>query len=495
MEIFHPSFTYTQDIAALQDSDMVQCILRLKVDAVDTRVPMHFIMLIDNSGSMQEEDKLKNVKKCIHSMMLCLQATDYFSIVTFESHSKIHCNHMAATAANKSFVQTILQEIQPEDMTNLSAGIGNVKKILENSPEKTGLLILTDGHVNKGVVDSPTLLTLIQSLQSNCAGIAIHCIGYGTDHNSGLLNNISMETNGSYNIVNNIEDVATAFGDTIGGLMSCVAQNVYITIPNEVVVEGPLKKDVKDGVTTIQIGDIYSGTEKIVLCSMQKQFVDSGRIVFHGMKLPLFDSFTFSPAPTLCQDRDIEVELTRHRYTCAALLRDLQTTAHNSYWPVDSINELRTRIDAFQQAVEEPFYDNHPIGTQLRGEVSLLRQALQNITAPVIDMDAVINQHTSYYGLGRGFSSPMHANRHRRSISPAFSYTRGTGCGRYCMPSDPVEDGDDCQNEDPNTGIQSRQTPVTTSVFQNYAQRMVSNTLRTQSQRPDDDLQSDDEDE
>ncbi len=472
---------------------MVQCVLRLKVDAVDTRVPMHFIMLIDNSGSMQEEDKLKNVKKCIQSMMLCLQATDYFSIVTFESHSKIHCSHLAATDVNKSFVQTVLQDIQPEDMTNLSAGIGNVKKILENSPEKTGLLILTDGHVNKGVVDSPTLLTLIQSLQTNCEGIAIHCIGYGTDHNSGLLNNISMETNGSYNIVNNIEDVATAFGDTIGGLMSCVAQNVHITIPNEVVLEGPLKKETKNGVTTIQIGDVYSGTEKIVLCSMQKQFVESCGVVFHGMKLPLFDSFTFSPAPTFCPDRDIEVELTRHRYTCATLLRDLQSMAHNSYFPLDTQNELRTRIDAFQQAVEDTFYDNHPIGTQLRSEVSILRQALQNITAPQIDMDAVINQHTSYYGLGRGFSSPMNANRHRRAAPPTLSFPRG---GRSFMPSDPVEDGYNSQDEDPDhvyTGVQSRHTSATTSVFQNYAQRMVSNTLRTQSQRPDDDIQSDDE--
>ncbi len=490
MEIFHPSFTYTQDISALQDSDIVQCVLRLKVDAVDTRVPMHFIMLIDNSGSMQEENKLKNVKKCIQSMMLCLQATDYFSIVTFESHSKIHCNHMAATDANKSFVHTILQEIQPEDMTNLSAGIGNVKKILENSPEKTGLLILTDGHVNKGVVDSPTLLTLIQSLQTNCPGIAIHCIGYGTDHNSGLLNNISMETNGSYNIVNNIEDVATAFGDTIGGLMSCVAQNVEITIANEVVVEGPLKKETKHGVTTVQIGDVYSGTEKIVLCSMQKQFVKSGGVVFHGMKLPLLDSFTFTPAPIHCEDRDIEVELTRHRYTCAGLLRDLQTTAYNAGQEIQ--DRLRTQIDDFQQAVEDPFYNDHPIGTQLRGEVPLLRQALQNITTPMVDMNAVIHQHTSYYGLGRGFSSPMHVNRHRRSISPTFSFPRGGG--RSFMPSDPVEDyGDDSQNEDPNTGVQSRHTSATTSVFQNYAQRMVSNTLRTQSQRPAEDYEEDDE--
>ncbi len=62
------------------------------------------------------------------------------------------------------------------------------------------------------------------------------------------------------------------------------------------------------------------------------------------------------------------------------------------------------------------------------------------------------------------------------------------------MPSDPVEDyGDDSQNEDPNTGVQSRHTSATTSVFQNYAQRMVSNTLRTQSQRPAEDYEEDDE--
>ena len=478
MEIFHPSFTYNQDISALGDTDIVSCVLRLKVDAVETRVPMHFIMLIDNSGSMQEEDKLRNVKKCIQSMMMCLQATDYFSIVTFESHSKIHCDHMAATDANKSYVHTILQDIHPEDMTNLSAGIGNVKQILTHSPEKTGLLILTDGHVNKGVTQSQTLLELIQSLQTSCNGLAIHCIGYGTEHNSSLLNNISMETNGSYNIVNNIEDVATAFGDTIGGLMSCVAQNVDFVVSNEVVVEGPLKKDTKNGITTIHIGDVYSGTEKIVLCSMQKQYITEGAVTLRGMKLPLFDTFCFTPAPSYFGERDIEVELTRQRYSCASILRELQTAGANAY------DGLRGRIDAFETVVNDNFFDENPIAVQLRNEVTILRQALEAIRVPQqrIDIHAVIDQHTSYYGLGRGFSSPMHARRHAAAHG-VFSFGLG---GRSFMPSDPVEDGYNSGDEDPNTGISSRQTSATTSVFQNYAQRMVSNTLRTQSQRPED---------
>ncbi len=482
MEIFHPSFTYNQDISALGDGDMVQCVLRLKVDVVDTRVPMHFIMLIDNSGSMQEEDKLRNVKKCIQSMMLCLQPTDYFSIVTFESHSKIHCDHMAATDSNKSYVHTILQDIHPEDMTNLSAGIGNVKQILDHSPEKTGLLILTDGHVNKGVTQSHSLLELIQNLQTYCPSLAIHCIGYGTEHNSSLLNNISMETNGSYNIVNNIEDVATAFGDTIGGLMSCVAQNVEFVVSHQVVVEGPLKKTVKNGITTIHIGDVYAGTEKIVLCSMEKQYITEDAVTLRGMKLPLFDTFTFTPAPSYVGNRDIDVELTRHRYTCASILRDLQTAG------ADACDALRERIDAFETAVNDNFFDENPIGLQLRNEVAVLRQALEAIRVPQrhIDIHAVIDQHTSYYGLGRGFSSPMNARRHGAVHGP-FSFGRSNG--RSFIPSDPVEDGYNSGEENPNqvyTGLQSRQTSATTSVFQNYAQRTVSNTLRSQSQRPED---------
>ena len=134
------------------------------------------------------ENKLANVKKCIGAMLDCLTADDYISIITFESHSVIWAKAVQLTATNKEYVASILQKIQPLNMTNLSAGLGNVQAAIQAGPAvKTGVLLLTDGNVNGGIRDQAQLKTIIRNIQEQCAGLTIQCVGYGMDHNAVFL--------------------------------------------------------------------------------------------------------------------------------------------------------------------------------------------------------------------------------------------------------------------------------------------------------------------
>lgn len=441
-------------------------ILRIVGAPSTTRIPVHYALLIDNSGSMGEDGKLENVKRCIRAMLDILNENDMLSIVTFESASEIILPPTYNTSANKAHIASVIEKIRPENMTNLSAGLGNVRAVLSTAASiqthiKTGVLILTDGHVNQGVIDVDQLKAITRNIQDTCAGLTIQCIGYGNDHNSALLKDISIETQGSYNIVNTIEDVATAFGDSLGGLMSCVAQNVVVELPVGSVVLGPVPVPVPvptaGADNVLKVGDIYADTEKMILYTVP-QSTPPHTVQVRGMILPLLTPIVQTVTPTQLTERVIDIELTRHRYTCATLLREI------AIGPSTAFLACRDRIEEFKSALADTAYDGNPIAAQLRAEVRVLEEGL------TVHADTtVINQHISYFGLGRGFSTPSNRQGGRQYASHSLVYTQAID-----EDSDPDYEDQDPQNH----------RSVTTSVFQNPTQRMLSSNLRSASQHP-----------
>ena len=418
------------EVSLLKDGP-TSYVLRIKTPTTNTRIAAHYVLLIDNSGSMEMENKLANVKKCIGAMLDCLTADDYISIITFESHSVIWAKAVQLTATNKEYVASILQKIQPLNMTNLSAGLGNVQAAIQAGPAvKTGVLLLTDGNVNGGIRDQAQLKTIIRNIQEQRAGLTIQCVGYGTDHNAVFLKEVALETSGSYNIVNTIEDVATAYGDALGGIMSCVAQNVEVVLPAGARVIGPHKTVVgAEGSITIHIGDLYSDTEKYILFD----YADGGAnnsTTINAMLLPNLTPYSATVQATEATERSIDIELCRHRYTCVEILTYIST--HHTM-TAEEKSGLKARIQAFKVALQDTAYDTNPHAAQLRAEVAVLEETLESQSQ---EDNAVINQHISYYGLGRGFTSPLSRNR---------------------------------ENED--------EDPQNRSLFQNSTQRIISNTL------------------
>jgi Mg-chelatase subunit ChlD len=458
------------------------------------RIPSHFIVLLDNSGSMGDGDspfgrsaglgagassKMENVKRCLDAMLACLSADDMLSIITFESSSTIHLQCMTVSEAHKAHIQSIIGAISPQDMTNLSAGLGNVRAVLATAPPqlKTGIILLTDGHINQGITESAPIKAIIQDILQSRAGLSFHCVGYGTDHNDVLLKDIALETQGSYNIVNTLEDVATAFGDTLGGLMSCVAQNVEARLPADAVVRGPFKTRVRTDGVTVPLGDLYAGTERIILYSASSM----NQAQVHAMVLPLLTPVaqTLEAVPTT--ERSIDIELTAHRYTCTDILRRIQEARAAD-------PALNAAVQAYKDAIADSAYDSSPITAQLRAEVAVMERALVRLTSPFVGVNedsAVLSQHISYYGLGRGFSTPSRPPRPTNAPwAPARANARANAAGGFAFrstrgssPSDPVED------VEADVDMEEEENPAAsvspTTLFQNRAQRMVSNTMRT----------------
>ena len=102
--------------------------------------------------------------------------------------------------------------------------------------------------------------------------ISINTFGYGSDHNADLLKGISEaadKSKGSYYFVDGEDNVSSAFGDCLGGLMSVAAQNIKLTINvGKSDEEGKIEFEVKHPsakvdagnplAKTLQLGDVFA---------------------------------------------------------------------------------------------------------------------------------------------------------------------------------------------------------------------------------------------
>jgi hypothetical protein len=375
---------------------IVPCAIRIQAPKDVDRTSSHLVLLLDISTSMLEQEKLENVKRCCHLILDLLTADDHLSLITFGDTSDILLNRVTVDSAKKEHIRSVISHLSVDGCTNLSAGILNVKNVLKKD-EKAGVLLLTDGMANRGIVDAAKLQEIVQSVCTDSVGI--HCVGYGINHNAELLRSLAEQNHGSYNIVNSIEDTAFAFGDTLGGLMSCFAQNVTVTLPPEAVVHGPCV--VKHG--KVVMGDVNAGTQPILLFDIPVAALAT--VSIQGTIVKDLVDFRQEAVWLSLIERNQDIELCRLRYTCSDIMKDLREWSSLS---LSLRGAIKTRIDEFETKLQDSFLAGHSLTLMLTEEVNMLRDMLRSLQTHHVtqEQQTILSQHSAVVGLARGFSTP-----------------------------------------------------------------------------------------
>jgi hypothetical protein len=474
---------------------LVPCAIRLKAPSDVARVATHFILLLDVSESMNDANKLENVKKCSSLILNFLTPEDRVSLITFGEGATLHLKRVIADEVHKSSMRSVIQSLKTDGCTNLSAGLGYVREVCEGDTQKAGLLILTDGHINRGVSDSPVLRNIITGLRSTFSHLSVHCIAYGSDHNEDLLRGVAEDNQGSYNVVNTIEDTAFAFGETLGGLISCAFQNVRLDVPVGSVVHGPHKHTVSGERRSIQIGDVYAGTKPLILVDIPGSAWSQSPIVrVQGMTLPTLESWTNYPIHQELEGRSLDIELAQHRYECSAILHALKT------WHTLAAvqrSRMEARITEFKTRLSDSFFDGSPVATLLRDEVETLQGMLrQALLGHLTHEDSVMaTQHMASISMGRGFSSPMAprrtaglppaVNRRQSRFAPPASLPPSSllGVSVESDPSPALPQAGEAVEPEADAVPPPQRTPA--SAFQNDVQLRIASLMQTASQLPE----------
>ena len=413
-----------------------QAALRIRTAANEGRIPTHFIALIDVSESMEESNKLTHVKHCMSLLLQFLTPADTLSLVTFGEDSKVVLKRVKADGAAASTVAAAIADLHTDGCTNLSAGLAAVCQILEegagasSSSEKPGLLLLTDGHANRGVSSTDSLLDMTKTISERFPSLSFSFIAYGTNHNADLLQRMSAQQMGPYSVVEQLESAALAMGEALGGVVSCCAQNVVVRCPVGSRAKGPYKVGA-DGM--IRIGDLYSGSEVLLLLTLE-----AGPVTVEGITLPNLQTFRVEPISTFDTSRNVEIELAQLRIECSDLFRRIREGGHNE------IETLQRDITAFEGRLQDTAYDGNPVADMIRQEVVSLRAALAMAGRGRLGSEFTthIAAHEQYTLLGRGSSQPIRV----RAYSPPRIWSMTT---RHMPTHFPSQTNMDDENENP----------------------------------------------
>lgn len=362
---------------------------------IEQRNNTHTIVLLDTSGSMSDDNKLENVKKSLNYLLKFLQNTDYLSLVTFNYGSEIIINNTKVSSDYLETFKYAIDTLDAEGGTNLSSGLLNIKNIITHADitqvSKTGLIILTDGQVNEGVTKSEELLRIIHTIKEVNPNISITTIGYGEDHNATLLNTIATNGGGSYNVVKNIEEVATVFGDILGGLMTTVAQNVSIKYPSTWNCINMYSKVQRNDYIELYIGDIHAESETILLFenTTNSNIHISGALTHDYSMMQKEINWTTNIA-----QHSEPYYMAYIRNTIAYILKNLKTL---------DVGIIQTKLTPIKEYLNQPMIQFHPLTRLLKSEITNIENQIVRPNA----LDTTLNLQTSaFLALGRGASAP-----------------------------------------------------------------------------------------
>jgi Mg-chelatase subunit ChlD/ABC-type dipeptide/oligopeptide/nickel transport system ATPase component len=269
------------------------------------RASVDIVVALDLSSSMRDGTKLELCKQTLELLLRCLSPKDRFGLVTFadDANIDIPLATLGSTPENtKEAITSKIQALQASGCTNISAAIGlaaqemNRIRIQEDNPHNNvrSVFLLSDGCANRGVTRKAAIVELTKGCltgptatddedegKGKCksnTNTTLHCFGYGSDHDEEIMQALSETAQGgTYYFVEGDSNVATAFGDALGGVLSVVAQNVMVHIRPNVDVGAQImhvyhdrkhKEESDDGSYVVSLGDFYAEEKRDVLFSV-----------------------------------------------------------------------------------------------------------------------------------------------------------------------------------------------------------------------------------
>lgn len=230
--------------------------------------PAAFCIVLDRSGSM-DGAPLDHAKQAARVAVQNLRPDDLFSLVTFDEKAQTVIAQQPAR--DKQALMAAIDQIQSGGSTNLSGGWMLGRDELRQAPPNTSrrLLLLSDGHLNHGIVDPPVVRQLVVAGLEQ-AGVRTSCLGFGDNYNEDLMAELASATNGHFYDADSPETLPAIFASELDGLQRLAIQNLRIRVKAlsfcesyGLLGEYPALK-LPDGRMEFAIGDLVSDEERIV---------------------------------------------------------------------------------------------------------------------------------------------------------------------------------------------------------------------------------------
>ncbi|MEL6649614.1 MAG: VWA domain-containing protein [Bacteroidota bacterium] len=167
--------------------------------------PSNFVLLIDVSGSMGNEDKLPLLQDAFNLFVDEMRDDDRLAIVTYAGNDKIALESTPGT--DKKKIRKAIDKLSSGGGTNGASGIITAYEIAEENFIQGGnnrIILGSDGDFNIGISDQDELVELIEEKREG--GVFLTVLGVGTGNlQEGKMEQLANNGNGSFEYLDNID--------------------------------------------------------------------------------------------------------------------------------------------------------------------------------------------------------------------------------------------------------------------------------------------------
>lgn len=210
--------------------EVIRIGVRANQSGLDLSSGMNLVILLDTSGSMEREDRVRVTEQVLEIVAKNLSSSDTISLIGFSSQAQLWVDSMPGGKPDE-FV-SIARGIRPTGGTNIEQALKlGYEKLFQQFKQggNNRLLLLTDGAANLGEVEGGALSAVIEANRKK--GAVLDCFGIGWDgYDDTLLEELTRNGDGKYGFLNSVSDADQYFASNWLKAVEVSAKNVKVQV-------------------------------------------------------------------------------------------------------------------------------------------------------------------------------------------------------------------------------------------------------------------------
>ena len=192
--------------------------------------PLNLTLLVDVSGSMNQQDKLPLAKKALKMLIDNMDEDDHISIVVYAGAAGTVLE--PTTGADKGKIMAALDSLSAGGSTAGGEGLRLAYSLAEQNFDKDAVnrvMLLTDGDFNVGVTSDERLEDLVSRKRES--GVYLSVLGFGRgNYNDAMMQKIAQVGNGMASYIDTLNEARKVLNDDLSGSMFPIANDVKIQV-------------------------------------------------------------------------------------------------------------------------------------------------------------------------------------------------------------------------------------------------------------------------